>query len=69
MHNFIRSYSDSSTSDWTKEDKKPRMYTKERPKYNSKRNLLEMAQDAMDEDTKFDPIYYENIEVFGYHHN
>lgn len=67
MHNTVRSYSETPNVEWTKEDKKPKMYTKERPKYNSRRNLLEMAQDALDEDTKFDPIYYEHIEIFSYH--
>lgn len=44
MHNTIRSFNDSSSNDWTKEDKKPKMLTKQRDKYDCPRRMLESAE-------------------------
>ena len=56
MHNHIRSFNDTSISDWTKEDKKPKMVMKTKGKYDNPKKLMEMAYSASDDSEFWDYV-------------
>ncbi len=62
MHNHIRSFNDSPISDWTKEDKKPKLVMKTKGKYDNPRKLLELAMPEDDDSSFWDYVSEQDYE-------